>query len=58
MKKIIKMGRRSEKTLKKKERKKETGMFEGEEILADSTTLFSFEKQHQGLKIPEDVSRS
>lgn len=30
---------------------------EGEEILADSTS-FSFEKQHQGLEIPGDVSRS
>lgn len=33
---------------------------EGEEILADvgRSTSFSFGKQHQGLEIPEDVSRS
>lgn len=31
---------------------------EDEEILANSKTSFSFEKQHQGLEIPEDVSRS
>ena len=40
----------------------ESGTFktriEGEEILADSTISFSFEKQHQGLELPEDVSRS